>query len=312
MNEGFTRMFAREKLTLGLFFAIDSYEGDMPALVAQGDLAKVAEELGFAALWFRDVPLRDPGFGDVGQIFDTFVYLGYIAAKTKSIALATGSVIFPLRHPLHLAKSVSSVDQLSNGRLVLGVSTGDRPVEYPAFGVSFENRGELFREHLEFFKKSLYEYFPEIELPSGKLSNIDLVPKPFSPRVPLLITGHSQQSIEWISQNGDGWLNYPRTPELQERLLTQWREKVLTLTSVGFKPFSQSLYIDLQEDQNSSPIPMHLGYRLGRKSLIDLLDRLKSAGVNHVAINLKYGRRPAKEVMLEIGEEVVPYFPALN
>jgi hypothetical protein len=47
--------------------------------------ARRAEELGFAALWFRDVPLRDPGFGDIGQVFDSWAYLGWNAAQTRNI-----------------------------------------------------------------------------------------------------------------------------------------------------------------------------------------------------------------------------------
>ncbi len=73
-------------------------------------LAKRAEALGFAALWLRDVSLHDPDFGDVGQIYDSWVYLGYIAAQTSSIALwPTGSIVFPLRRPIHRAKAAASV-----------------------------------------------------------------------------------------------------------------------------------------------------------------------------------------------------------
>ena len=128
---GFQRMFAKEQLTVGVFFPIEAYKGSIPRMQNQVILARRAEDLGFAALWFRDVPLYDPSFGDVGQIFDPWVYLGYIVAHTQTIALATGSIIFSLRHPLHLAKAAASVDQLSNGRLVMGVASGDRPVEFP-------------------------------------------------------------------------------------------------------------------------------------------------------------------------------------
>ncbi|MDZ4872255.1 MAG: Alkanal monooxygenase alpha chain [Chroococcidiopsis cubana SAG 39.79] len=98
-------------------------------------LVKQAEQADFAAVWVRDVPLHDPNFGDVGQVFDPFVYLGYLAACTNKITLATGSAVFTLRHPLDLAKAAASIDQLSGGRLVLGVASGDRPVEFPAYGI---------------------------------------------------------------------------------------------------------------------------------------------------------------------------------
>ena len=133
----------------------------------QERLARRAEELGFAALWVRDVPLRDPTFGDIGQIYDPWVYLGWIAAQTRDIALATGSIVLPLRHPLHTAKAAASVDQLTQGRLVLGVASGDRPVEFPSFGVDFERRGSLFRENFRVIREVLADEFPVVRSSYG-------------------------------------------------------------------------------------------------------------------------------------------------
>src|SRR5690348_965436 len=102
-SAGFRRMFAPGRLSLGVFFPIEAFERDEPAMRDQQDLARRAEELGFTGLWSRDVPLRDPSFGDLGQVYDPWVWLGFIAAHTSTIALATGSIILPLRHPLHTA-----------------------------------------------------------------------------------------------------------------------------------------------------------------------------------------------------------------
>ncbi|MDB5764436.1 MAG: 5,10-methylene tetrahydromethanopterin reductase [Herminiimonas sp.] len=67
---GYQCMFAPDRLTLGVFFPIEAFQHDQPSMLRQEHLARRAEELGFAALWFRDVPLRDPSFGDIGQVFD--------------------------------------------------------------------------------------------------------------------------------------------------------------------------------------------------------------------------------------------------
>jgi alkanesulfonate monooxygenase SsuD/methylene tetrahydromethanopterin reductase-like flavin-dependent oxidoreductase (luciferase family) len=80
---GFLRMSAARRLTLGLFFSIESFQGDQPAMREQEQLALRAQALEFAALWCREVPLRDPSFGDVGQVFDPWVYLGWIGAITR-------------------------------------------------------------------------------------------------------------------------------------------------------------------------------------------------------------------------------------
>src|SRR5699024_4566693 len=97
-NKGYTNMFEKDNLTLELFFTIESYEGSIPEmdLVKQIRLAKKAEEAQFASLFVRDVPLHDPNFGDVGQIYDPWVFLGYVAAHTKRISLTTGSIVTTL------------------------------------------------------------------------------------------------------------------------------------------------------------------------------------------------------------------------
>ncbi|MEO6960102.1 MAG: LLM class oxidoreductase [Burkholderiaceae bacterium] len=307
---GFQRMFAHNKLTLGLFFPIESYFGDIPAMTGQLALARKADEAGFAALWTRDVPLRDPSFGDVGQIYDPWVWLGYITAATSRIALATGSIVLALRHPLDVAKAAASIDNLSNGRLVLGIATGDRPVEFPAYGRQIEQRGTLFVESLAYIRRALQESFPVISSPFGTMSGADLIPKPSRGRIPIAVTGHSQQSIDWIAANSDAWIMYPRTPAMQAKVVRSWKEAIAHNGKRPTKPFAQSLYIDLTEDPNAPPQPIHLGFRLGRAALIDLLHTLEEIGVNHVAFNLKYGKRPAVEVVDELCQDVLPCFPA--
>lgn len=309
-HPGFRRMFAPGRLTVGMLFPIEAYKGDVPSMQGQVELARLVERLGFAALWFRDVPLRDPDFGDVGQIYDPWVYLGFILAQTQDIALATGSIVLPLRHPLHIAKAAASVDRLSNGRLVMGIASGDRPAEYPAFAVDFATRGERFRDTLRYFRAATEAEFPAIETPLGRLDGLDLLPKPSAGHIPVLVTGHSQQELPWIAEHADGWLYYPRSISRQEQSIKEWRELTRRYCPGTFKPFAQSLYVDLTDDPNAEPEPIHLGFKMGRNLLIDLLRQLREVGVNHVAINLKYSSRPAAEVLDEIGREVLPLFPA--
>lgn len=307
---GFPRMFAPGRLTLGVFFPIEAFKGDQPTMRNQEHLARRAEELGFAALWFRDVPLRDPNFGDVGQIYDPWVYLGWIAAQTRTIALATGSIILPLRHPLHTAKAAASVDQLSRGRLVLGVASGDRPVEFPAFGVDPDERDALFRENLRVIREVLADEFPRVRSRYGTLlGTADVVPKP-SGRLPIMVTGSSRQGLEWIAVHSDGWITYPRPLAQQAELAARWRATVEAVAPGVFKPFAQSLYVDLSDDPDQPPQPIHLGIRGGRHVLFRHLDQLRSAGVHHVILNLKYGARDAAEVLEDIGRDVLPQLDA--
>lgn len=307
---GYSRTYKQSKLTLGVFFPIEAFPGDEPQMVNQIALAEAAEAANFAAVWVRDVPLRDPTFGDVGQVFDPWVYLGFLAGQTTKIAFGTAAIVLPIRHPLHVAKAAASVDQLSGGRLLLGVASGDRPVEFPAFGIHPDHRGERFRTSVAVFRESLRGHFDTLEWPGGLVEKADLIPKPIARDIPLLVTGSSRQSLDWIATHADGWLSYPRPFLAQKSVLDQWRSTVEAVASGEFKPFSQSLFVDLAFDPDEPPRPIHQGYRLGHKHLIDLLFSLEKIGVNHVMFNLKYGQRPAAEVLEEIAEHVAPYFPA--
>ena len=307
INKSYNQLFQFDKLSLGVFLPIESYIGSIPSMTNQIELAQRAENYGFASLWFRDIPLHDPSFGDVGQMYDPWVYLGYIAAQTRNIALVTGSIILPLRHPIHVAKAAASVDQLSQGRVVLGVASGDRAREYPAFDRDISHKAELFRTSYEYTTK-LNNYFPLIHSEVGAMSgDLDLIPKATGTRIPMLVTGHSGQSLEWIAKHSDGWIYYPRGIQAQKEIVDHWRA---TLNKVGAreKPFAQSFYLDLTEDPNTKPVPIHLGYRVGRNWLIEILHALRFAGVNHIAFNLKYGRRPAIETLDELGSFVIPQF----
>lgn len=309
---GFQHTFVAGRLSLGLFFPIEAFHGDRPTMLRQVELAKRAEELGFSSLWFRDVPLRDPSFGDVGQVFDPWVYMGFMAANTSKIALGTASIALPLRHPLHTAKAAASVDQLSKGRLLLGVASGDRPVEFPAFNIDPEKRGEIFRESVEVIRKVQRTSFEPVIWGGGELVGADLIPKPTTTEIPLFVTGHSRQSLDWIARHSSGWISYPRSPQFQRTVVENWRGEVTAQCGDVYKPFLQSLYIDLDASPSLSPTPIHLGYKLGRQHLIELLEDLQNIGVDHVILNLKYGRRPADEVIEEIGSYIVPSFGAGN
>ncbi len=307
-NPGYQRVFKPDKLTFGMFFPIEAFNGDIPTMQNQVALAQFAEQAGFASLAFRDVPLRDPSFGDSGQVFDVWPYLGYIAGQTKEIALLTAAVILPLRHPIHTAKAAASIDQLSNGRLLLGVASGDRPVEFPAFGVDFESRGENFREKLALLKIYWGQYFPQVDSSFGHIMGADVIPKPVASHVPLLVTGHSQQDLSWIAEHADGWMSYPRSIAAQGQIVQRWRDTVEAVLPGQYKPFTQSYFIDLTDKPNEAATPIHLGHRSGRNALLTHLHACKRIGVDHLIFNLKYSQRPADEVLQELAEFVLPEF----
>ena len=86
-HPGFSRVFGKGQLTMGFILPLEGYPNTAtPTLANHLEMAQLAEELGFAALWARDVPLLDPNFGDAGQMLDPYVYLGYWIAGSPKMA----------------------------------------------------------------------------------------------------------------------------------------------------------------------------------------------------------------------------------
>ena len=309
INLGFKRVFQPNQLTLGVGIPIEN--NGSSAIATMDDHVKrvqLVEELGFKAIWLRDIPFMVPSFGDAGQIFDPFTYLGFLSAQTTDIALGVASIALPLHYPVHVAKSAASVDQLSGGRLILGVASGDRKDEYPAMNISHDERGELFRESFAYIRNAA-ESFPVLSTKHyGNLTGgIDVLPKPTGSRIPLMVTGFSQQSMEWNAIHSDGWMSYPRSIDEQTRLIKDWR-KLIALDQPYDKPFLQSMYVDLHPNDDFAPQSIPLGLRLGAKHLVAYLHQLQAIGVNHVGIVLRFNNEPIPETLLRMSEKVLPHF----
>lgn len=306
INRAYNNVFKPNQLSIGIVVPIENYSlSSIPAMKDHLKRAQLAEELGFKALWVRDVPFNVPTFGDAGQTFDPFTYLGYLAGQTTDIALGIASIALPLHHPVHVAKSAATIDQLSDGRLLLGVASGDRYDEYPAMGIDYQKRGELFREAFAYIRKT-QESFPTLKSNHfGELKgHIDVLPKASTHKIPMLMTGYSRQSLEWNAENGDGWMNYPRDLNTQQNTIAEWRE-MIPETQKYSKPFMQPLYIDLHPNDDFKPQQIHLGFRLGASYLVDYLQYLKGIGVNHVALNLRFNSRSIDETLERLAQKVL-------
>ena len=306
INSGYNRVFKRGKLSVGLVVPIENYDNaSIPSMQRHIERVQLAEELGFSAVWLRDIPFNVPSFGDAGQLYDPFVYLGALALQTRQIALGVSSVILPLRHPSHIAKAAATADQLSQGRLILGIASGDRPEEYPAHNTAFESRGERFRESYEYIR-AMATTSPTINNSFGHLhGHIEMLPKPVSDQIPMLITGTSQQSRDWIAENTNGWITYPRAENIQRQLIEKYRS-LSRAANLLEKPVMEPLYIDLLSDDNASPTPIHLGLRLGIKHLRKYLKTRRDIGVNHIALNLRFNRLDPEKTIQKLANELLP------
>jgi luciferase-type oxidoreductase len=308
INRGYNSVFRQRRLTLGLVVPLESYSrGPVPAMTGHVERIQVAEALGFSAVWLRDVPFNVPSFGDAGQLYDPFVYLGLLAGQTERIALGVASIVLPLRHPAHVAKAAASADALSGGRLILGVASGDRPEEYPALNLPFAERGARFRASFDYIRR-MGEDAPEFENTFGSPGGgMDMLPKPASGKLPLLITGGSQQDSAWIAKNGDGWMLYPRPTMVQAQTIRDWRAQVET-SGRPYQPVMEPFYIDLAEASETAPQPIHLGFRLGTNHLRAYLKSREEIGVNHVALNLRFNQADIETTLKRLANDILPDF----
>jgi len=308
-HRAFARVFAPGKLTFGFIAPLEAYpDTPGPTLRDHERLARRVDQAGFSALWLRDVPFYDPSFGDVGQVLDPMVYAGFLAAATEHIAIGTAGLVLPLRDPLIIAKQAASVDQLLGGRFLLGLASGDRPGEYPAFGADFHNRAERFREAFQVIRHTLGTAWPTLPTTYyGQLTGqLDLVPKPAAQRLPQLAIGFAGQSLEWLHTQADAVISHLAEPADTARLVSQWH-------ALGegepYRPFGYGTFFDLDKNPD---LPLQRGrvLRAGRKALIELWQRQQEQGVAHVALNFKPLSRPAEAVIDELAEYVLPCFPS--
>jgi probable F420-dependent oxidoreductase len=242
----------------------------LPAyLVDVGAMARTAEELGFESFWCAEHPFipvhttsRFPGTADgvipeaYSHFIDPFVALARASGTTSRIKLATGIVLVPERHPLMLAKEVSTLDLFSGGRFLFGIGAGWLREETQLMGGDFDHRWGQTRESILAMKELWTK--PEAEF-HGKFYDFPPVrsnPKPAQkPHPPVLLGGDAPRVLERVVAWGDGWLPNRVTPvELREKRATldrlakeAGRDPAAISISVHGQPADRDLIAQLHE-----------------------------------------------------------------
>lgn len=305
-HEGFKRTFKNHKLTLGLSLPFDSKNKEHIDFNEQVKFAQQAERLGFTSLFVRDNPLYSPHLGPVTENYDPFVFLTYLSAFTSKIALGTSSIVATLRHPIHLAKSAASLDLISNQRLLLGMATGDRAFEFPAFKVDENALTERYQTTVQSLRALWQSHSPQISNSIFELyedSGLQVLPKHRT--IPMFGTGYSRQSISWLQQHMDGWLFYAQPFQDQKKLVEAWHSG-----TDRFKPFMNILMIDLSQNPNETVKPIKGGFRTGRKNLLQILKAYESINTNHIILRFTNDDRDIEALIEEVGTYITPHFPA--
>lgn len=170
------------------------------------ELAQVAEEAGFDTVTIGQHHFRQ------GDPSDPLTVMAAVAARTSRIRVGTGIFILPMHDPLRVAEQVATIDQLSGGRISLGVGNGWNAFEYEVLGVPFKERGARMEEALKVLKLLWQQENVSFDGRFYRFPEITMYPRPIQRPNPLLwVAGDIPVSVDRAARLGDAWLCGPVT-----------------------------------------------------------------------------------------------------
>lgn len=172
------------------------------------DLAIRAEELGFDSVWVSDHIIIPSNTKNVFSsiFYDPFILLTTIGAKTRSIRIGTSAVVLPYRNPVIVAKMLTTLDTVSEGRLIFGVVPGWLKEEFDALNANFNERGKITDEYLQVISELLSSDDPVFRGKFVSFSDIKFYPKSYNNRkIETWIGGSSKSAMERSLKYGTGW-----------------------------------------------------------------------------------------------------------
>ena len=281
-------------------FPYDRWGGLQP--IAQA--ARLAEDLGFAGIQFPEhiiMPVR-PDVPSVSVVwYDNFVLAAYLAALTKRVRLIFSVMVAPYRPPVQMAKMAATLDQVSGGRLVLGVGVGWLRGEFRTLGIPFNERGAITDEYLKAMKVLWTAERPSFSGKYTSFANIAFEPKCVQqPHVPIWVGGRGPGPLRRVVELGDGWNPMTGTPEELATEIAWVKEQA---AQAGRDPsaldFSYTLPVgEPDEAQDMSTAHVTGGAHQAPKrasspeEAIEAIGRHRDAGFNHLALRIGW-KKPA-------------------
>ena len=248
------------------------------------------EELGFDSIWIYDHLLYRSPKGKTTGIWEGWSMLSALAACTEKVELGTLVACNPFRNPALLAKMAHTVDEISGGRLILGVGAGWNQPEYEAFGYPFDHRVDRFEEALQILRPLLKEGRVNFEGKYYSARDCEIAPK--SPRPggpPLMIGGGKPRMLRLTAQYADlwnvGYMSIPRSIEKELKALHK------ACKEVGRDPASlqQTYMVSLAwPDLLGWEKPKKRGWLSGTaEELAAVLAEYEARGADHLMFHIK-------------------------
>ena len=284
--------------------------------------AQQAESLGYDSVWAADrlvIPWKiDTAYPYSKEstfivppdrpFFDTMTCLAFLAGCTEKIHLGMSVMVLPYRHPLHWAKIATTIDQLSTGRLIMGVGVGWMEEEFAAMNAPFKERGTISDEQLALLKQL---WTAEHITFRGKYYNVDDIafnPKPFQkPRVPIWVGGEGKYAQRRAARYGDAWFPYfVRITPVELAARFQYVREIAR--EAGRSPDELTLACCLPIELTPKDAHQEQDYLKG--SIEQVSDRLKmfqKAGVTHIGLQFMIPHYPERQEQIErFAKEALP------
>jgi probable F420-dependent oxidoreductase len=259
-------------------------------------LAVRAEELGFDSVWLSDhvvTPERfrspypyaqaAPFTPDSARVYyEPIVALAWVAGRTRRVRLGISVLVVPQRNPLLTAKQLATLDDLSGGRLVVGVGVGWLREEFAALHAPFRARGATTNAYLRLFRQLWSGEPTHSTSPPYRFRAVSSQPVPTQgPGIPIWVGGHSEQALRRTVELGDAWhairLDVERFRECAERLRS-------LAASHGRPTPSLTTLCELSLDGETSPDDWRLSG--SHESIVAKLDRFAEAGCEEVVLSV--------------------------
>ncbi|MGH7960813.1 MAG: LLM class flavin-dependent oxidoreductase [Candidatus Binatia bacterium] len=275
-----------------------------------------AETLGYDSLWVQEQIISD------APLLEPVTLLTYAAALTSKLRLGTAVLLTVIRNPVQLAKSLSSLDQLSQGRLIVGVGIGGAHVRESVFGVSSERRARQFVEGLQVLKALWTQPQATIQGDFWRFENVAMEPKPIQqPHPPLWIGAHTAVGLKRAVRYGDGWMgagssssaDFVRNVGLLRQVLDEAGRDPATF------PISKRVYLAVDADRDRAERRLREWFAMryknadmatrvsiwgSRAECIDKLSELVRAGAQHLLLNPVFDESEHLEML---AQEVMPH-----
>jgi probable F420-dependent oxidoreductase len=284
--------------------------------------AQQAESLGYDSVWAADrlvIPWKiDTAYPYSKEstfivppdrpFFDTMTCLAFLAGCTEKIHLGMSVMVLPYRHPLHWAKIATTIDQLSTGRLIMGVGVGWMEEEFAAMNAPFKERGAVSDEQLTLLKQLWTEEHITFR---GKYYNVDDIafnPKPYQkPRVPIWVGGEGKYAQRRAGRYGDAWFPYfVRITPVELAARFEYVRKIAR--EAGRSPDELTLACCLPIELTPKDAHQEEDYLKG--SIEQVSDRLKmfqKAGVTHIGLQFMIPHYPERQEQIErFAKEALP------